>query len=147
MIAILVILVLTILAAPIALAREARARKRRAKLRAAIFGFFAEAGAGHDLLQVAVDADWVALWIAGLPPDSRISTLAAPDQARVLLLAEDVIAVAEDLIQEGLIARLPVVFQSLGKAQQMRPPRGLFMLTPRGAAAVLTRGASHAAAA
>ena len=68
-------------------------------------------------------------------------------QAEILILTEEVIAAAEDLIRQGLIARLPVVFQALGKNHVVRPPRGLFMLTPAGAAVILTASGDHAAAA
>jgi hypothetical protein len=147
MTALTIAIVLTLVVGPLLVVCVARERARRAHVRDALLAFFAEAAGGHDLLQAAVDADWVALRLAGLAPDAPIGVLAPSAQARVLVLREEVIAAAEDLIRRGLVARMPVVFQAAGRGQLVRPPRGLFVLTPRGAAVVLTRSASHAAAA
>jgi hypothetical protein len=138
---------LAIAIAPVIFFRLARAGARRAYLQRALLDFFVEASGGHDLLQAAVDADWVALRLAGLAPDAPVSGLPASTQARVLVLREEVIGAAEHLIRRGLVARLPVAFQSVARNQVVRPPRGLFMLTARGAALVLEQSASHAAAA
>jgi hypothetical protein len=141
------VIVIAIALAVVLVILGARIGARRAHHQDALLDFFVEASGGHDLLQAAVDADWVALRLAGIAPDTAIGTLPQSTQARVLVLREEVISAAEHLIRRGLIARLPVAFPSLGKNQTIRPPRSLFMLTARGAARVLGRRASHAAAA
>ncbi len=113
-------------------------------IRAAIIDCFVSyAPVGDDprkIESIAVDADWVAIALAGLPEDTRIEELPAEQRIAVKQVVQDVREVGGSMVLDGTLRRFDVSFANQGKNQKINPyPPGLFMLTLRGCAEVLRR--------
>lgn len=96
---------------------------------------------GRQLEGIAVDADWVALTLAGLPVETRIDLLEPEVRLRVKECVVEVRRVGSDMVDAGLLRRFTDVgFMYKGREQKINPyPPGLFMLSFKGAIEVLRR--------
>jgi hypothetical protein len=91
---------------------------------------------------IAIDADWVALRLAGMPLETRIDSLPVRERIALKSSAERVRGAGADMVSDGLLQRFDVTFANQGKNQKINPyPPGMFMLTLRGCAEVLGRQA------
>lgn len=117
----------------------ARSNGRR-RLRDAIFDVAARLPISDARIDEAgIEADWVALHLCGKSIDEKISVLPPLEQAHVLEIRENVVAVASGLVADGLLRRMEVTFACAAKNQKTNPPRTLFLLTSRGVVEVLKR--------
>jgi len=114
-------------------------------LRDAIFDCFAKLAPSEDgdprkIESIAIDADWVALELAGMPAETRIESLPAAQRIDLKRTVESVRAVGAIMVEDGLLRRFDVSFANQGKNQKINPyPPGMFMLTFSGCAEVLRR--------
>lgn len=117
---------------------------QRSVLHEAIFQCFVkhapESGDANLLNSMAVDADWVALMLCGFSVETRIKKLNLDDEVRVSLVAEDVIKVANKLVERGYLRYYAVSFDNQGKNQKINShPPSLFLLAPKGRLEVVKR--------
>jgi hypothetical protein len=115
---------------------------RRALLRKAIYDCFAKyapvEGDKYTLDAIAIDVDWVALTLCGFPVETRIRKLPPADEARVSIVSERVIHVANAMVKSGHLRFFAVAFENKGKNQKINEhPPTLFMLAPKGRAEVV----------
>lgn len=114
-------------------------------IRAAIFDCFAKLAPSDDgdprkIESIAVDADWVALTMSGLPMETRIEAMPTSQRLGMKAKVQRIREVGAAMVTDGLLRRFDVTFANQGKNQRINPyPPGMFMLTYSGCVEVLRR--------
>lgn len=107
------------------------------------FGMYAPTekdGDDRRIEEIAIDADWVALAIHGMPAETRIDKLPMEQRIAVKQTVMDVRDAGALMVVDGRLRRYDVTFANRSPHQKINPyPPGLFMLTYKGCAEVLRR--------